>query len=82
MDKGEIERWDPNDTSWLRDVVLDVGQRLGGQRDEVLAFSEALTGGPWSSCTVVELRAVLSEYQRILAAIEAKAQRHVSRQAT
>jgi len=82
MDKGEIGRLDPDDTSWLRDVVLDVGQRLGGQRDEVLAFSEALTGCPWSSCTVVELRAVLSEYQRILAAIDAKAQRHVSRQAT
>jgi len=63
----------------LRDVVLQLGERLGWEPRDVMAFAEGLTGCPWVRCASVEFAAVLDEYQMLIQAIEAKRTRRAVR---
>jgi hypothetical protein len=64
----------------LRDVVLQLGERLGWGPRDVMAFAEGLTGCPWVRCGSVEFAAVLDEYQMLIQAIEAKRTRRAVRE--
>ncbi len=63
----------------LRHVVLQLGERLGWEPRDVMAFAEGLTGCPWAFCGSVEFAAVLDEYQMLIQAIEAKRTRQAVR---
>ena len=56
----------------LRAAVLHLGSVLGWQPQDVIRFSEALTGCPWPRCTDADLAAVLDEYQTLIQLIEMK----------
>ena len=56
----------------LRTAVLHLGSVLGWQPQDVIRFSEALTGCPWPRCTDADLAAVLDEYQTLIQVIEMK----------
>jgi hypothetical protein len=64
----------------LRDVVLQLGERLGWEPRDVMAFAEGLTGCPWVRCASVEFAAVLDEYQMLIQAIEAKGAQRAARE--
>lgn len=66
----------------LRAAVLRLGELLGWEYGDVLAFTEGLTGCRWDCCGAAELALVLDEYQTLLAAIEAKHARRVGQEPT
>lgn len=64
----------------LRDVVLRIGESLGWEPRDVMAFAEDLTGCPWVRCGSVEFVAVLDEYLMLNQAIEAKRAQRAARE--
>jgi hypothetical protein len=64
----------------LRDVVLGIGESLGWETRDVMAFAEGLTGCPWVRCGSVEFVAVLEEYKMLIQAIEAKRAQRAARE--
>jgi hypothetical protein len=73
-------RYERDEDDHLRDVVLQLGERLGWEPRDVMAFAEGLTGCPWVRCSSVEFGAVLVEYQMLIQAIEAKRTRRAVRE--
>ncbi len=59
-------------TCELRRRVMELGTGLGWRRDEVVAFTESLTGHAWGACGDAELEAVCREYEAIQREIAAK----------
>ena len=66
----------------LRAAVLHLGGVLGWQPQDVIRFSEALTGCPWPRCTDADLAAVLDEYQSLIEVIEMKETKAAHRMAS
>ena len=76
---ADVRRNERDEDDRLRNVVLQLGERLGWERRDVMAFAEGLTGCPWVRCGSVEFAAVLNEYQMLIQAIEAKRTRRAAR---
>ncbi|MBV9280637.1 MAG: hypothetical protein JOZ41_11185 [Chloroflexi bacterium] len=63
----------------LPTTVLRLGELLGWGRQEVMAFTEALTGRRWHNCRREEFEAVLEEYRAMGRVIQAKVARRSER---
>jgi hypothetical protein len=50
------------DRAYLRAAVLRLGGLLGWRAQEVIDFTEALTGRGWRHCTADDFQIVLDEY--------------------
>jgi len=69
-------RPDPPPVRRAKAAILRIGELLHGSREDVIAFTEAVTGVTWDACDQCDLAAVLAEYRVMIHAIEDKKARH------
>jgi len=73
------ERPDAPPVRRAKAAILRIGELLHGSREDVVAFTEAVTGVAWAACDRDDLDAVLAEYRAILQAIGEKQARRIAR---
>jgi len=71
-----LERPDAPPVRRAKAAILRIGELLHGSREDVIAFTEAVTGVAWDACDQGDLAAVLAEYRVMIHAIDDKKARH------